>query len=63
MRPPHSGGGVDAGGFEATAAAASTSNEAAEANTTDWSCVVGCIGSVTVTGGRPRWLCIYRRIA
>ena len=37
MRPPHSGGGVDAGGSEATAAVASTSNEAAEADTTGWS--------------------------
>ena len=37
MRPPHSGGGVDAGESEATMAAASTYNEAAEADTTDWS--------------------------
>ena len=33
MRPPHSAGGVDAGGSEAVAAAASTSNEAIEADT------------------------------
>ena len=37
MRLPHSGGGVETGGSEATAASASTSNEAAEAETTDWS--------------------------
>ena len=37
MRPPHSSGGVDAGGSEATTAPASTSNQAAEAETTDWS--------------------------
>ena len=39
MRPPHSAGGVDDGGFEAAAVAASTSNEAAESGTTDrsWS--------------------------
>ena len=37
MRPPHSSGGVDAGESEATAAAASTSNEAAEYDTMDWS--------------------------
>ena len=37
MRPPHSGAGVDVGGSEATAATASTSNEAAEAKTVDWS--------------------------
>ena len=34
MRPPHCAGG-EAGGSEATAAAASTSNEAAEVDTTD----------------------------
>ena len=31
MRPPHSGGGVETGGSEATTAAVSTSNEAAKA--------------------------------
>ena len=36
MRPPHRAGGVEAGLSEATAAAASTSKEAAEADTTDW---------------------------
>ena len=37
VQPPHSGGGVNAGGSEATAAAASTSNEVDEAETADWS--------------------------
>ena len=37
MRPPHCAGGVEAGGSEAIAAAASTSKEAAEADTADWS--------------------------
>ena len=54
MRQPHSRGGVDAGGFEAAAAAASISKEAAAMDTADWSRVVGCVGSVTLTGGRPR---------
>ena len=35
MRPPHSRGGVDAGGSEATAAAASISKEAEETDTAD----------------------------
>ena len=35
MRPPHSRGGVDAGGSEATAAAASISKEVATADTAD----------------------------
>ena len=35
MRPPHSRGGVDAGGSEAVAAAASISKEAAAADTAD----------------------------
>ena len=35
MRPPHSRGGVDVGGSEAAAAAASTSKEAAETDTAD----------------------------
>ena len=58
MQPPHCAGGVEVGGSEATAAAASISKEAAEADIANWSCVVGCIGSVTLTGGRPRWLYI-----
>ena len=61
MRPPHCAGGVEAGGSKAggskaTAMATSTSKEAAEADTADWSFVVGCIGYVTLIGGRPRWL-------
>ena len=36
MRPPHCAGGVEAGGSEATAAAASTAKEAAEADIVDW---------------------------
>ena len=36
VRPPHCAGGVEAGGSEATTAAASTSKEAAEADTADW---------------------------
>ena len=51
MRPPHSRGGVDVGGSEAVA---SISKEAA---TVDLS-RVGCAGSVSLTGGRPRWLII-----
>ena len=35
MRPPHPRGGVDAGGYEAAAAAASISKEAAETDTAD----------------------------
>ena len=35
MPPPHYAGGVEASGSEATAAAASTSKEAAEADTAD----------------------------
>ena len=35
MWPPHSEGGVDVGGSEATVAATSTSNEAAEAEIAD----------------------------
>ena len=35
MRPPHPRGGVDAGGSEAAAAAASISKEAAETDTAD----------------------------
>ena len=35
MRPPQSRGGVDAGGSEAAAAAASISKEAAETDTVD----------------------------
>ena len=35
MRPPHSRGGVDAGGSEADAAAASISNEVEAADTAD----------------------------
>ena len=35
MRPPHSRGGVDTGGSEAAAAAASISKEAAETDTAD----------------------------
>ena len=35
MRSPHSHGGVDAGGSEIAAAAASTSKEAAETDTAD----------------------------
>ena len=35
MRPPHSAGGVDAGGSKAVAAAVSTSNETAELETAD----------------------------
>ena len=35
MRPPHSRGGVDVGGFEVAVAAASISKEAAEADTAD----------------------------
>ena len=35
MRPPHSRGGVDADGFEAAAAAASISKEAAKMDTMD----------------------------
>ena len=35
MQPPHSRGGVDVGGSEAAAAAASISKEAAETDTTD----------------------------
>ena len=35
MRPPHCVGGIEAGGLEATAVAASTSKEAAEADTVD----------------------------
>ena len=58
MRPSHCAGGVEAGGLEATAAAASTSKEAAEADTSDYPRVVGYKGAVTVTGGRRRWLCI-----
>ena len=58
MRPPHPCGGVDAGGSEAAAATASISKEAAETDTADRSRVVGCVGSVTLTGGRPRWLYI-----
>ena len=46
VRPPHSRGRGDAGGSEATAAAASMSKEAAAA---DWSRVV-YVGS----SGRPR---------
>ena len=63
MRPPHSRGGVDAGGFEATAAAASISKEASAVDTTNCSRVVGCVGSVSLTGGRPRWLMIRRSMA
>ena len=37
VRPPHSGGGVDAGESKAHAVAASTSNEVAEAETANWS--------------------------
>ena len=62
MRPSHCAGGVEDGGSEATAATASTSKEAAKADTVDCPLVVFCIGAVTVTGGRPRWLCIWRRI-
>ena len=58
MRPPHSRGGVDAGGSEAATAASSISKEATEMDTVDWSRVVGYVGSVTLAGGRPRWLCI-----
>ena len=35
MRPPHCAGGVEVGGSNATAAAASTSKEAVEADTAD----------------------------
>ena len=56
MRPPHSHGGVDAGGSETATAVASISKEAAETDTADLSRVVGCVGFVTLTGGRPRWL-------
>ena len=35
MRPPHSRGGVDVGGSEAAAVAASISKEAAAADTAD----------------------------
>ena len=35
MRPPHSRGGVDAGGFEAAAVVASISKEAAKTDTAD----------------------------
>ena len=63
MRPPHSRGGVDAGGFEAAVAAASISKEAVTADTADCSRVVGCVGSVTLTGERPRWLMIRRSMA
>ena len=35
MRPPHSHGGVDVGGSEAVAAAASISKDAAAMDTTD----------------------------
>ena len=35
MRPSHCAGGVEAGGSEATAMAASTSKEAVEADTVD----------------------------
>ena len=63
MRPPHSRGGVDAGGSEAIVAAASISKEAAAADTTDCSQVVGCVGSITLTGGKPRWLMIRRSMA
>ena len=37
MRPIHCAGGVEAGGSEATAVAASTSKEVTEADTADWS--------------------------
>ena len=60
MRPPHSRGGVDAGGSEATAMATSISKEAAAADTADCSRVVGYVGSVMLTGERPRWLMIRR---
>ena len=63
MRPPHTRGGVDTGGSEAVAATASISKEAAAVDTADCSRVVGCVGSVTLTGGRPRWLMIRRRRA
>ena len=63
MRPPHSRGGIDVGGSEATAAAASISKEAAAVDTADCPRVVGCAGSVTLTGGRPRWLMIRRSMA
>ena len=63
MRQPHSRGGVDASGSEAAAAAASISKEAAAADTVDCSRVVGCVGSVTLTSGRPRWLMIRRSMA
>ena len=63
MRPPHSRGGVDVGGSEAAAAAASISKEAAAADTEDCSQVVGCVGFVTLTGRRPRWLMIQRSMA
>ena len=61
MRPPHSRGGVDVGGSEA---AASISKEAAEMDTADWSRVVGCVGSTTLTRGRSRWLYkLVRRVS
>ena len=56
MRPPHCSGGVEVGGSKATAVAASTSKEAAEADTADCLCVVGCIGAFMVIVRRPRWL-------
>ena len=56
-------GGVDAGGSEAAAAVGSISKEAAATDTTDCSRVVGCVGSVILTGGRPRWLMIRRSMA
>ena len=59
MRPPHSHGGGDAGGSEAAAAAASISKEAATADCSR----VGCAGSVSVSGRRPRWLMIRRSMA
>ena len=60
MRPPHSRGSVDVGGSEADAMAASIYKEVVDANTADWSRVVGCVDSVTLTGERPRWLIIRR---
>ena len=63
MRPPHSHGGVEIGGSEAAAAAASISKEAVATDTTDLSRVVGCVGSIMLTGGSPRWLIIQRSMA